>query len=178
MQFRTQIFISKSNHLIDYNSRMLSLGSCFAENMADKLEYFKFQNTTNPFEIVFNPVSIERIIDRIVNQKLFTEKDIFYHNELWHCFKVHSELSTSDKDLFLQNLNIILESTKQEILKFSHFIITYGTSWVYRNIEANQIVTNCHKVPQKTFAKKRFILNLKILIIKFPLLITTKLICC
>jgi hypothetical protein len=154
MNFTTQIPISKSNNPIDYNSRIMSLGSCFAENMGEKFEYFKFHNVVNPFGIIFNPVSIEKLISRVVNQELFTEKDIFFHNELWQCYEVHSELSIANKEEFLQNLNLILQSTHNQITKSTHFIITYGTSWVYRNIELQEIVANCHKVPQKQFTKE------------------------
>ena len=152
MNFTTQIPIPKTSNPIDYNSRIVSLGSCFAKNIAEKFEYFKFQNIVNPFGIIFNTVSIERIVNRIVNQELFTENDIFFHNDLWHCYEVHSELSNPDKDEFLNNLNEIIESTNQQISKATHIIITYGTSWVYRNIDANEIVANCHKVPQKLAA--------------------------
>ncbi len=154
MDFRTQITISKYQTPIDYNSRIISFGSCFAEKMGEKFDYFKFQNITNPFGIIFNSISIERIIKRIVNQELFTEKDIFFHNEIWHCFEVHSELSNPNKDIYLENLNQILKSTHSQITESTHIIITYGTSWVYRNIETNQIVANCHKMPQKNFTKE------------------------
>ncbi|MBW4359815.1 GSCFA domain-containing protein [Flavobacterium taihuense] len=154
MQFTTPIPIPKNSYPIDYSSKIVSLGSCFAENMGDKFQYFKFQSTINPFGIIFNPVSIERIIDRVVNEVLFTEDDVFFHNERWHCFEVHSDLSHSDKDKFLANLNQILTETKKQLQEVTHIIITYGTSWVYRNIEKNTIVANCHKVPQKQFAKE------------------------
>jgi hypothetical protein len=154
MNFSTKVPLTKSNHPIDYNSRILSLGSCFAENIGDKFQYFKFQIATNPFGIIFNSTSIERIIERIVNQELFTEKDIFFHNECWHCFEVHSELSHHDKEAFIENLNVILKSTQKQITLSTHIIITLGTSWVYRNIETNEIVANCHKVPQKQFTKE------------------------
>jgi GSCFA family len=154
MQFSTPIPIQKSNFPIDYNSRIISLGSCFAENMGEKFEYFKFQNVVNPFGIIFNSVSIERIIERIVNQELFTEKDVFFHNERWHCFEVHSELSQENKDAFLERLNSILKLAHNQITKSTHIIITYGTSWVYRNIESEEIVANCHKIPQKQFDKE------------------------
>ena len=153
MQFSTPIPIAKSNFLIDYNSKIMSMGSCFAENIAEKFDYFKFENAANPFGIVFNAVSIERLISRIVSQKLFTEKDIFYHNELWHCFEVHSNLSNPDKAIFLKNLNQIIKLSHLQMLECSHFIITLGTSWVYRNIENDEIVANCHKIPQKHFTK-------------------------
>lgn len=130
------------------------LGSCFADNMGEKFQYFKFQATTNPFGIIFNAVSLEKLIRRAVENRMFTENDIFFHNELWHCYEVHSELSNPDKEIFLSNLNSILESTHRHIASLTHCIITLGTSWVYRNIETNEIVANCHKVPQKQFTKE------------------------
>jgi hypothetical protein len=144
---------------IDYDSKILLLGSCFAENIGDKFEYFKFQSTTNPFGIIFNAVSLEKLIRRAVENRTFTESDIFFHNELWHCYEVHSELSNPDKEEFLSNLNLILETTKNQINSLSHCIITLGTSWVYRNIESNEIVANCHKVPQKHFRKELLSIN-------------------
>lgn len=154
MQFRTKISIPKNNNSIDYNSKIVSLGSCFAENMAEKLDYFKFQNICNPFGIIFNPVAIEKMIYRMVNQSFYTEKDIFFHNERWHCFEVHSDLSNADKQELIANLNTILTVAKLQLQAASHIIITYGTSWVYRNVESNAVVANCHKVPQAAFSKE------------------------
>lgn len=132
----------------------MALGSCFAENMSEKFEYFKFQNSVNPFGIIFNPISIEKLVNRFVNKIEFTEKDIFFHNDLWHCYEVHSELSNPNKEIFLKELNQIIEKSNNQIIDSTHLIITYGTSWVYRNIESNEIVANCHKVPQKQFTKE------------------------
>ena len=154
MQFTTKIPIQKSSFPIDYDSKIMLLGSCFAENMGEKFEYFKFQTVVNPFGIIFNPVSLAKIIERSVQKNYFTEDDIFFHNELWHCFEVHSELSNSDKNTFLNSLNELINSTHQQLNDSTHIIITLGTSWVYRNIESNEIVANCHKVPQKQFTKE------------------------
>jgi hypothetical protein len=154
MEFRLKIPIQKSNLLIDYNSKIVSIGSCFAVNMAAKFDYFKFQNSCNPFGIIFNPVSIDTLVERAVNKVFFTESDLFFYNDLWHCFEVHSELSNPDKEVFLNSLNALIDATNQKILEATHFQITYGTSWVYRSHETNQIVANCHKVPQKEFSKE------------------------
>lgn len=154
MQFRTQIPILKSNSQIDYNSKVLSVGSCFAENMAAKFDYFKFQNETNPFGIIFNPVSIEKLFKRIAQQDFFGEKDVFFHNERWHSFEVHSDLSNSDRQELLESLNKAVQETYKQLKEATHIIITYGTSWIYRSLESNEIVANCHKVPQKQFSKE------------------------
>jgi len=154
MQFTTPIPISKSNSPMDYQSEIISLGSCFAVNMAEKFDYFKFQNTVNPVGILFHPMAIEKFIGIAINKKVFTETDIFFHNERWHCFDVHSDLSNSDKDLLLQNLNATVSETYRQLSTASHLIITFGTAWIYRNIESGEIVANCHKIPQKQFKKE------------------------
>lgn len=154
MNFTTQIQIPKNPQPITYQSCVMSWGSCFAENMGAKFEYYKFKTSTNPFGIVFNPVSIEKLLNRVVHKIEFTEKDIFFYNEQWHCYEVHSLLSNSNKQAFLDDLNKLILQTFDYLLETSHLIITYGTSWVYRNAESNQVVANCHKVPQKHFLKE------------------------
>jgi hypothetical protein len=153
MNFTTKIPIAKSENPLDYNSKIVSFGSCFAENMAEKFDYFKFENSCNPFGILFHPLAIEKIILKAVNRELFTEKDLFFYDERYHCYDIHSDLSNSDAAGMVANLNEILQFTHHKIVEATHFIITYGTSWVYSNLEKNTIVANCHKVPQKQFGK-------------------------
>ena len=153
MHFTTPIPILKSNYPIDYHSKIVSLGSCFAVNMAEKLDYFKFQNVVNPFGILFHPLALNKMIQKAVLQEQFTESDIFFHNERWHCFDVHSDLSRASKDEFLELLNSNVKLLHEAIVGCSHLIITFGTSWVYRRVENGQLVANCHKVPQKEFKK-------------------------
>ena len=154
MQFRTKIPILKSNNPIDYNAKIVSLGSCFAVNMSEKLDYFKFENTCNPFGILFHPLAIEKLIDFAVSGKQFSEVDVFFHNERWHCFDAHSDLSNTSQSALIANLNSLVIATKVQLQSASHIIITYGTSWVYRNIATDKIVANCHKVPQAAFSKE------------------------
>ena len=154
MQFSTPIPISKYSNAIDYHSKLISIGSCFAENIGEKFNYFKFQNTVNPFGIIFNPVSLEKIISRCVSKTYFTENDIFFHNDLWHCYEVHSELSNTDKNELLAQLNNLIDVTNKQISEVTHVLITLGTSWVYKLKSTNEIVANCHKVPQKHFTKE------------------------
>ena len=89
-----------------------------------------------------------------IAKKQFTDDDIFFYNERWHCFDAHSDLSNFSKDDLLATLNTVIKSINQQIVEATHLIITYGTSWIYRDIESNCIVANCHKVPQNTFNKE------------------------
>lgn len=154
MTFSTQIPISKSKDLIDYGSKIFGMGSCFAENMGTKFEAYKFQNLVNPFGIIFNVASILKIIKRTVNNDLFTEKDLFFNENRWHCFDVHSKNSHENQEILIENLNKTLFDSKNFISNATHIIITVGTSWVYQTIERQQIVANCYKLPHHHFNKK------------------------
>ncbi len=155
MNLKTKISLKPQQHnQIDYNSNILLLGSCFVENIGNKLNYFKFKNLQNPFGILFQPLAIESLITNAINEKKYTESDIFFHNEQWHCYEAHSVLSSSSKKDLLHNLNTQVLLTNQQINASTHIIITLGTAWVYRFIETDTVVANCHKVPQKKFLKE------------------------
>ncbi len=154
MKLQTQIPLTKAVNQIDYTSQLLLLGSCFVENIGDKLAYFKFQTIQNPFGILFNPIAIENLIVRAIHKKEYTEDDIFYFNERWQCYDAHSNLVASTKEELLCNLNNALVATLDQLSKASHVIITLGTAWVYQILETEQVVANCHKVPQKQFKKE------------------------
>lgn len=155
MKLQTQIPLEKqSNNLLDYSSNVLLLGSCFVENIGEKLDYFKFKNSRNPFGILFHPKAIEALITNAVDGKTYSENDIFIHNGQWHCFEAHSKLSNTSKESLLETLNAQVRSTHQQICESTHVIITLGTAWVYRFIKSDEIVANCHKMPQKQFKKE------------------------
>ncbi|WP_026710553.1 GSCFA domain-containing protein [Flavobacterium filum] len=154
MNFRTPISIPKSNHPIDYYSKVVTMGSCFSENISAKFEQYKFQHYNNPFGILFQPDAIENVLLRAIEMRLFTEADLFFDNELWHCFEVHSELNNPDKADMLVNLNGILTYLNGQLQTCSHVIITLGTAWSYRFSHTQKRVANCHKIPQSNFTKE------------------------
>lgn len=154
MQLTTQINLTFGQTPIDYSSKLVLLGSCFAQNMGDRFAYYQFKNSVNPFGIIFNPVSIQRLIERAVQDEKFTAQDLFYHHERWQCFELHSEMSQSNAPEMLGQINLVLEQFRQDLQKATHLVITLGTAWVYRHLKSRQIVANCHKVPQSDFKKE------------------------
>lgn len=155
MKLQTQIPLKKQTEdLISYASNILLFGSCFVENIGNKLAYFKFQNHLNPFGILFHPKAIETLIAGAIEKKQYSEKDIFFYNGQWHSFDAHSKLSNPSKETLISDLNNRLGLTNQKIHNASHLIVTLGTAWVYRFVASQNIVANCHKVPQKQFSKE------------------------
>ena len=165
MQLQTIITIPEQSLKIDYTSNVVLLGSCFAENIGEKFNYYKFQKTLNPFGIVFHPLVLERLISKAVDNTLsistaldgtkeYLPKDTFHNNERYHSFDAHSTLSNSSNEELVKNLNLASEALKASIENASHIIITLGTAWGYIENKSKQVVANCHKLPQKNFEKR------------------------
>ncbi|MCM4163573.1 MULTISPECIES: GSCFA domain-containing protein [unclassified Arenibacter] len=154
MKLQTPVPLKEAEDRIDYNSRLVVLGSCFANNIGAKLGYYKFQTLQNPFGILFHPLAIENLVQKAIDQYDYSERDIFQLNGRWYCFDAHSDLSSGSKEELLKRLNDALSITFRYLKEASHIIITLGTAWVYQHEKGNQVVANCHKVPQKEFGKR------------------------
>lgn len=155
MNLQTKIPLKKQEYnLIDYNSKVFLLGSCFAENIGEKFDYFKFQQYVNPFGILFHPIAIHNLVSNALQGKKYTEDDVFINNEQFHSFDAHSKLSQHTKSLLLHQLNAASQKTSHYLKQSTHVVITLGTAWVYRYIMTNKIVANCHKIPQQQFQKQ------------------------
>ena len=154
MKLQTIVPLYPENERIDYQSTLFLLGSCFVQNIGGKLNYHQFQTLQNPLGILFHPIAIENLIIRAIEEKGYSDADVFYFNERWHCFDSHSDLSDPFKENLLSNLNSALLNTRNQLGEASHIIITLGTAWVYKDVETHKRVANCHKLPQKQFTKE------------------------
>ncbi len=154
MKLQTQVPITKASKPIDYHSKVVLLGSCFSEHIGAKFLYYQFKQTSNPFGILFHPMAIKKMVGRALGNIHYTEEDLFFLNDQWHCFDVHSKLSNSLKGELLVQLNEKVPQSGEQLKNATHICITLGTAWVYRNKADAQIVANCHKVPQANFTKE------------------------
>lgn len=141
-------------HQIDYQSKTMTIGSCFAKSLSQKMEFYKFRSQANPFGVMFHPIAIENLLLRAFKFELFEEKDIFFYEDLWHSYEVHSECSMPDKGQMLSSLNQKLREFRDGIASATHIVITLGTAWAYRHSQSNVLVANCHKIPQQEFQKE------------------------
>jgi hypothetical protein len=157
MSFRTiinQNEIQEPIKKIDYQSKIGLVGSCFVGNIGEKLSYFKFDNFVNPHGILFNPKAIETALSDIIQQKVYTKSDLVFENERWHSLHHHSDFSNSDSLQVLKIINKKIKKYHQTLNETTHLILTLGTAWAYHHIETDQLVANCHKIPQKNFIKR------------------------
>jgi GSCFA family len=153
MQFRTQFPSFKFPFTLDHNAKIMTIGSCFADNIADKFSYFKFDILKNPFGITYNPISISNLLLRAVHLDYFEKKDIIFDNEQFKSYELHSVNNSEEEVDFLQNINQKIKTTKDYLKNADVLFITLGTSYVYETLESI-VVNNCHKMPAVLFNKR------------------------
>jgi len=153
MELQTRLPLNTADHPIDYESEVLLLGSCFVENIGNKMDYFKFRTIQNPFGILFHPLALENLVQRSLQNKRYQPDEVFEQEGIWRCFDAHSDLRSDDQKLEVELLNQRLRLTRQGLENASHIIFTFGTAWVYEHVATKKMVANCHKVPQKEFHK-------------------------
>jgi hypothetical protein len=151
MNFTTPVNI-KPNKTIDHNSRIVMLGSCFAENIGKKLIDCGFNVVMNPMGILYNPISIFSTLSRIIEGREFTENELFQHNGLWASFMHHGSFSHSDKSEALRLMNEKLHQGHKQLKNATHLIITFGSAEVYEH--NGLVVSNCHKLPSREFTHR------------------------
>jgi hypothetical protein len=157
--YRTVLNVVKSNDEIAHQNKLLSMGSCFSENIGERLLDYKFSVIVNPYGILFNPIAIAQSLRQIIDYRKFSENDIFYYNQRWQSFFHHGRFANIDKKTCLNDINTAIKQTHQHIQNLDYLMLTLGTANVFVHKKSNQIVANCHKVPSSEFERKRLAIN-------------------
>ena len=152
MNFRTVITIPKQKP-INYQQQILLLGSCFSENMGQKLIDYHLPCLSNPFGILYNPLSIASAVQRLIAQKPFGEEELFEHHGLYHSWAHHGSFSTASKEETLAKINTRYQEASNHLKQSDVLLITFGSSWVYEY--QGVAVANWHEVAETEFARRR-----------------------
>ncbi|MEO6131811.1 MAG: GSCFA domain-containing protein [Saprospiraceae bacterium] len=140
---------------ITYADAITMAGSCFTEHISDKLLRYKYNVLSNPFGILFNPVSIARSFERIVHQEYYHEDELVLHDGLYHSMDHHGSFSGKDKRVVLDKINSSVRDSYQHLAKSKYIFISLGSAKVHRYKKTGVIAGNCHKIPQDAFDSYR-----------------------
>ncbi|NBJ04596.1 GSCFA family protein [Alistipes sp. Z76] len=154
MQFRTVIDIKSFDRKIDHSSRILSLGSCFADNIARRMQRAKFRVEASPTGILFNPESIARAVERFAASESPAREELRHDGERYFGYDFHSAFADADPERALAAMREAARRGADALRRADTVIITFGTAWIYRLRENGEVVANCHKQPQSLFARE------------------------
>ena len=165
MELFTKVDIPFSDFKIDYTKKTVFIGSCFAEKIAKKFLERKFQILLNPLGIVYNPLSIANMLERIslCGQSQYRGEELFFDGERWNCWDAHGSLSVAvseklDRDgakiQCATRLNSELNAARDFLKEADTAFITLGTAFVYFLKETGKAVSNCHRQKPELFDRR------------------------
>ena len=153
MQLTTPVIITPATLSIDYSTPMLLLGSCFTDEVGERLQAAGFDTLCNPFGTLYNPLSIAACLWRAIDNRLMVGDELVGYDGLWHSWMHHSRFSHEDKDVCLTRCNQSISQVHQYLSRHPLLVVTFGTAWVfYHN---GSLVANCHKLPSQQFVRRR-----------------------
>lgn len=153
--FRTPVEPPELAWKTGYKAKNIFMGSCFTENMGERMAKLCFAADVNPFGIVYNPASMAQSLLRLVKNEPFAESDLVFRDGLWHSFMHHGSFSGIDKNAVLESINHRLEAGHKFLKQADFLFITLGTAWVFELKNTGMVVSNCHKFPASNFCHFR-----------------------
>ncbi len=160
MKFHFEFDIKRLPAPIHHQQKLVLMGSCFTENIGEKLRKHKFTVLENPNGILFNPVSVAEAIGNYIADRKITDADLFQHNETWHSWKHHSRFSGITAQDAIQKINKSTAEAHAYLKNADHLLITLGSAWLYTlteqaaNAVAGSVAANNHKAPAAWFQKR------------------------
>jgi hypothetical protein len=155
LQLRTEVSTKSPDWRINYQTGVLTIGSCFADVLGTQLRAYKFPVLSNPLGTVFNPYSIARLLTMVLeksqpNEELYTQTP----DGIWLHYDFHSSFWATSRDELRQKINQAMDEVRQFLNSSQVLVLTFGTSYVYRYRQNLALVSNCHKTPQNEFVKE------------------------
>jgi hypothetical protein len=151
--FRTDFKLPRDPFL-EREHPILTLGSCFAEHIGQKLLDYKWQGLNAPFGTLFHPLALSKLLrmtaeEAALDEALFVEHDgaVFHHD-------LHSRFHAGDVATLQMKWRDLASQVRKVLLLSPCVLLTLGTSWVYERKDGGQLVANCHKQPADSFKKR------------------------
>ncbi|MFN4083221.1 MAG: GSCFA domain-containing protein [Bacteroidia bacterium] len=153
MEFKLNFSIAKPDFNIHHQHKILLVGSCFASNIGDYLQLYKFKTCLNPCGIVFNPISVANTFKFILSPDTLTDNYLFTRNGLWHSWMHHGSFNHHRLIDFKKKIVSSINNANNFIHSADYIFITLGSAHAYKHLQLNEFVANCHKMPANLFQK-------------------------
>ena len=155
MEFRTTVKTGENLGWLHHSDGVMLLGSCFSDNIGSKMNGALIRATVNPMGTLYNPMSIARGVQRLINATPVAGQELFMHGGVWNSFDFHSRYSMPDKQTTIDRMNQRVEQGHIALRDARLLTVTLGTALIYRLRTTGEVVANCHKVPGHEFERKR-----------------------
>ncbi len=152
MKLTIDFQVPDSKWKVEPQDEIISLGSCFSEEIGQRLKQDGFTVETNPFGVIFHPIPLAVLLHKSIHVK--TDTRIIRREDVSFSWNASGTFFAYDTDTLLKQFNttILMLHAKLKLAKV--LIVTFGTAFGYRHKDFNEIVANCHKQSGDNFEKE------------------------
>jgi len=155
MKFRSEIFpIYPDDIKIKPTDKFILSGSCFSEEIGQRLYRGGWNTLINPFGIQFHPYVHGKLILHAIDQTFPIENFIIKRDELFFSLFHHSSIYANTEENLIFKLKEQQQNLRKAIEQSDYLFFTFGTAFYFYHKEKELTVANCHKIPQSEFEKK------------------------
>lgn len=127
--FRTRVETTDGGLHISHRQHIVMLGSCFTDNIGQRMTDGGLQCMVNPLGTLYNPMSILAVMSPAPSSD-------------W----LHSRVSNPEASF---------AELRRGMARADLLIVTFGTAFVYTLKSTGEVVANCKKMPAELFVRKR-----------------------
>jgi hypothetical protein len=144
----------ESSEKIGHESPIITMGSCFADEVGKRLQNCKFDVLNNPAGTIYNPVSMEAVWLYVSGQLHWNPEQAYQREGIWFSWDHHSSIHGKTIEELEANISLCHDSLSNALQKSSWLFLTLGSAWTYIRKESGMVVANCHKAPGTFFEKR------------------------
>jgi hypothetical protein len=152
--FRTELTIAPHERLLPRTARVLTVGSCFADSIGERLRLNKVNTLVNPFGTVFQPLALAQLLRAAAGEEQDWQQHVVEARGRWQSYDFHSTIGAESPVELLQTIRDTVQRVGEYVRTADAVILTLGTAWAYRLRETGELVSNLHKLPAGLFEKE------------------------
>jgi HPt (histidine-containing phosphotransfer) domain-containing protein len=153
MRWSIDFPIPASPFPISHSSKVVSLGSCFAQTIGSKMQAAKFEVLVNPFGTLFHPLNLADLLKQAIPAAPMNSAGIVEREGVFVHYGAHSDVKGGSRAELEDNYTRQMLRLHHALKEATHLVLTLGTAWIYQHKEFGR-VANCHKQAAALFEKK------------------------
>ena len=153
MNWQIQVPIPEYPFSLSRSDKVFALGSCFAQQMADRLLHYKFSCVSNSYGTLFHPIPLLQNLTGALKQSDIDESLYLERDDTVFHYSCHSSVFAESKNDLKKKLQDLQSSVAKELKESKLLILTFGTAFLYQLL-SEKPVANCHKQPKDIFNKE------------------------
>ncbi len=144
---------------MDSSLRYVLLGSCFAQNIGQRMCHEDWDAVVNPLGTLYNPESLRSCLFQALEGG---ELPLFFDETMheWRCWLANTHFRASSREECARIVGEAFDALRDKLLTADVLILTLGTNVVYTTPSPlrpgkSLVVANCQRQPDRLFCEER-----------------------